>query len=164
MELAQWAVPVIFENWPFAISPHFLLIDTSKPLFFQMFSLRSVKAYLCPNMINFDGVKFREHRSEEVMFLLMLSVCLCVQKLCLCHSMHNECDEILTINLKKESNMSTLYQSLWIMNFETGIIHSGHKFVISCVFSLWAFRYHLFSLIFLIVLLFLSFVIPLPMC
>ena len=44
----------------------FLLFDTSKPLFFQMFSLRSIKANLCPNMINFDGVNFSERRSEEV--------------------------------------------------------------------------------------------------
>ena len=36
--------------------------------------IRSIKAYLCPNVINFDGVDFSECRSEEVMFLLMLSV------------------------------------------------------------------------------------------
>ena len=34
----------------------------------------SIKAYLCPNMINFDVVNFSERRSEEVMFLLTLSV------------------------------------------------------------------------------------------
>ena len=26
----------------------------------------TIKAYLCPNMINFDGVDFSEHHSEEV--------------------------------------------------------------------------------------------------
>ena len=31
-------------------------------------------AYLCLNMINFDAVDFSERRSEEVMFLLTLSV------------------------------------------------------------------------------------------
>ena len=53
----------------------FLLFDTSKPLLLRCsLLLRSVKAYLCPN-INFDGVNLSEHRSEEVKFLLMLSVC-----------------------------------------------------------------------------------------
>ena len=46
-------------------------------VFLQMFLLllRSTKAYLCPNWINFDGVDFSEHRSEEVLikFLLTLS-------------------------------------------------------------------------------------------
>ena len=35
---------------------------------------RSTIAYQCPNLINFHVVDFNEHRSEEVMFLLMLSV------------------------------------------------------------------------------------------
>ena len=39
-----------------------------------MFLLRGIKAYLCPNIINFDAVDFSEPRPEEVMFLLMLSV------------------------------------------------------------------------------------------
>ena len=53
----------------------FLLFDTFKPLFFQMFLLRSIKAYLCPNTINFGRVDFTECRSEEVITLfLMLSV------------------------------------------------------------------------------------------
>ena len=43
-------------------------------MFFQIFLLRSIKAYLCPNMIKFDGVNFSERRSEEVMCLLTLSV------------------------------------------------------------------------------------------
>ena len=32
----------------------------------QMFLLRSIKAYLCPNIINFDSVHFSERRPEEV--------------------------------------------------------------------------------------------------
>ena len=36
--------------------------------------IMSIKAYLCQNMINCDVVDFSECRSEEVMFLLMLSV------------------------------------------------------------------------------------------
>ena len=31
-----------------------------------MFLIRSIKAYLCQNMINLDVVDFSEHRSEEV--------------------------------------------------------------------------------------------------
>ena len=33
---------------------------------FQIFLLRSIKAYLCPNIINFDAVDFSERRPEEV--------------------------------------------------------------------------------------------------
>ena len=35
-------------------------------MFFQIFFLRSIKAYLCPNIINFDVVNFSERRPEEV--------------------------------------------------------------------------------------------------
>ena len=52
----------------------FLLFDARKSCVFQIFLLRSIKAYLCPNIINFDSVDFSECRPEEVMFLLMLSV------------------------------------------------------------------------------------------
>ena len=41
---------------------------------FQMFLLKSSKAYLCPNMIKFNGIHFSERRSEEDKFLLTLSV------------------------------------------------------------------------------------------
>ena len=33
---------------------------------FQIFLLRGIKAYLCPNMINFDSVDFSQPRPEEV--------------------------------------------------------------------------------------------------
>ena len=33
---------------------------------FSDFLLRSIKAYLCPNIINFDSVDFSERRPEEV--------------------------------------------------------------------------------------------------
>ena len=39
----------------------FLLFDTSKSCVFQIFLLRSIKAYLCLN-INFDSVDFSERR------------------------------------------------------------------------------------------------------
>ena len=56
------------------MSPHFLLFDTSKPvIFFQMCLIRTTTAYPCPN-IKFDAVDASECRSEEVMYLLTLSV------------------------------------------------------------------------------------------
>ena len=39
-----------------------------------MFLLRSIKAYLCLNMINFDAVNFSERHSEEVMSFFRCSV------------------------------------------------------------------------------------------
>ena len=41
-----------------------------------MFLLSTIKAYLCPNIINFDGVDVSKCRSEEALdnFLLTLSV------------------------------------------------------------------------------------------
>ena len=44
----------------------FLLFDARKSCVFQIFLLRSIKAYLCPNIINFDSVDFSERRPEEV--------------------------------------------------------------------------------------------------
>ena len=41
--------------------------------------IRRIIAYLCLNMINFDGVDFSERRSEEVLFLLTLSVVPCLK-------------------------------------------------------------------------------------
>ena len=53
----------------------FLLFDTRKSCVFQIFLLRSIKAYLCPNIIDFDSMDFSERRPEEVIkFLLTLSV------------------------------------------------------------------------------------------
>ena len=52
----------------------FLLFDARKSCVFQIFLLKSIKAYLCPNIINIDSVDFSERRPEEVMFLLTLSV------------------------------------------------------------------------------------------
>ena len=43
-----------------------LLFDTRKSCVFQIFLLRSIKAYLCLNIINFDSVDFSEHCPEEV--------------------------------------------------------------------------------------------------
>ena len=80
-ELTRWAVSsqtflkIVFRpNFT-----TFLLFDTRKSCLFQIFLLRSIKAYLCPNIITFDSLDFSEHRAEEVhKFLLTLSVCMCV--------------------------------------------------------------------------------------
>ena len=69
MELARRAVSVIFENYLSGFHRIFLLFDTGKSVVFQIFLLRSIKAYLCPNTINFDSVDLSERRPEEVMFL-----------------------------------------------------------------------------------------------
>ena len=44
----------------------FLLFEVRISCVFLIFLLRSIKAYLCPNMINFDAVEFSERRPEEV--------------------------------------------------------------------------------------------------
>ena len=43
-------------------------------VFFQIFLLRSIKAYLYPNIINFDAVDFSERRPEEVISFFWRSV------------------------------------------------------------------------------------------
>ena len=70
-ELARWAVSVIFEKWPFVI---FLFFETRKSCVFQIFLLRSNKAYLCPSTIYFDSVDFSECRPEEVISFFWRSV------------------------------------------------------------------------------------------
>ena len=35
--------------------------------------IRSIKAYLCPNMINFTALDFSERRSEEVIYKFLLT-------------------------------------------------------------------------------------------
>ena len=43
-------------------------------VFFRLFLLRSIIAYLCPNIINFDNVDFSERRPEEVISFFWRSV------------------------------------------------------------------------------------------
>ena len=73
-ELALWAVSAIFEKWHFVIQPRSLLFDTRKSCVFLIFLLRSIKAYLCPNIINFYAVDFSESRPEEVISFFWRSV------------------------------------------------------------------------------------------
>ena len=41
---------------------------------FQIFLLKSSRAYVCPNIINFDGVDFSGRRPEEVISFFWRSV------------------------------------------------------------------------------------------
>ena len=43
-------------------------------VFLKIFLLKSIKAYLCPNIINFDSVNFSERRPEEVISFFWRSV------------------------------------------------------------------------------------------
>ena len=71
---SQWADFVIFEKWPFAISQNFSPF-WHKQTFFQISYLsRNIKAYVCLNMNNFDGVDFSEHCWEEVIHFFWCSV------------------------------------------------------------------------------------------
>ena len=73
-KLARWAVSAIFEKWPFVINRIFLLSHARKSGAFWIFLLRSIKAYLCPNIINFDSVDFSKRRPEEVISFFWRSV------------------------------------------------------------------------------------------
>ena len=52
----------------------FLLFAARISCVFQIFLLRSVKAYLCANIINFDSVDFSGRRPEEVISFYWRSV------------------------------------------------------------------------------------------
>ena len=69
--MPNWVLSAASSN---LFSPHFLLFGWSKPVFFKMWLIWTTTTNLCPNMIKFDVVDFSECRSEEVMFLLMVSV------------------------------------------------------------------------------------------
>ena len=63
-----------FRKWPFVIKPNFLLFEARISCVFLIFLLRSIKAYLCPNIINFDAVDFTERRPDEVISFFWRSV------------------------------------------------------------------------------------------
>ena len=73
-ELARWTVSAIFKKWPFVIKPYFLLFEARISCVFLILLLRSIKAYLYPNIINFDCVDFSEHCPEEVISFFWRSV------------------------------------------------------------------------------------------
>ena len=71
MELAQSSLGEQFlwfsKNYLSWFNHICLLFDKRKSCVFQIFFiLRSIKAYLCTNIINFDSVDFSERRPEEV--------------------------------------------------------------------------------------------------
>ena len=53
---------------------NFLLFDPRKSCGFQIFLLRSIKAYLCPNIINFDSGDVSVRHPEEVIRFFWRSV------------------------------------------------------------------------------------------
>ena len=69
MELAQGSLDEQFlrfsKNDLSSFNRICLLFDARKSCVFQIFLLRNIKAYLCPN-INFDSEDFSERRPEEV--------------------------------------------------------------------------------------------------
>ena len=73
-ELARWAVSAIFEKLSLWFNRIFLLFDARKSCVFQIFLLRSIKAYLCPNIIHFDSMDFSGRRPEEVISFFWRSV------------------------------------------------------------------------------------------
>ena len=87
--------------------------------------LRSIKAYLCPNIINFDSVDFSEHRPEEVMFLLTLSVCIMFSTLDLLDIHVNVCLEC------KKSKMP-LSNFLWHLLNYCPITYICKEYDVSC--------------------------------
>ena len=56
------------------LTPVFSLFDARKSCVFQIFLLRSIKAYVCPNIIKFDSVDFSGRRPEEVISFFWRSV------------------------------------------------------------------------------------------
>ena len=48
------------------LTAFFSILMRENLVFFQIVLLRSIKAYLCPNIINFGSVDFSERRPEEV--------------------------------------------------------------------------------------------------
>ena len=70
MELAQSLLSERFlrfsEKMNFLDLTAFLPFDAKTSCVFQIFFLRSIKAYWCPNIINFESVDFSERRPEDV--------------------------------------------------------------------------------------------------
>ena len=68
---------MIFENCLSCFHRILLLFDRRKSktcFLFQIFLLRSINAYLCPNIINFYSTDFSERRPEEVISFFWCSV------------------------------------------------------------------------------------------
>ena len=73
-ELARWAVSAISKNDLSWFNRVLSFLTQEKSCVFQIFLLRSIKTYLCPNIINFDAVDFSERRPQEVISFFWRSV------------------------------------------------------------------------------------------
>ena len=102
------------KNYLLCLNRIFLLFDTRKSCVFQIFFiLRSIKAYLCPNMIHFDIVDFSERQPEEVISSFdaqcifdVLSSCLATCRCC--------CPlNLIFIYLKAKSSSSDLKKKVF---------------------------------------------------
>ena len=71
------------------LTAFFSFFEARKSCVFQIFLLRSIKAYLCPNIINFDSVDFSEHRPEEVISFFWRSVYIMIKILTLSQEVQN---------------------------------------------------------------------------
>ena len=112
-ELARWAVSAIFEKWPSVIFNHiFLLLDTRKSCVFQIFLIRSIKAYLCPTIIDIDCVDFSEGCPEEVISFFWRSVYVLLFK-CILLIPTKKCTEI-TIFCIREVKMCFCCELQWL--------------------------------------------------
>ena len=83
----------------------FSLSDARKSCVLKIFLLRSIKAYLCPNIIEFDSVDFRERRPEEVISFFWCSVYLYVG-----HRRLSDCLQdmsVLGLSIQFQSNLKT---------------------------------------------------------
>ena len=94
----------------------FLLFDTRKSCVFQIFLLRSIKAYLCPN-INFDGVDFSERHPEEVISFFWRSVYVYIVHTWMESILYN-CFLICFVHVTKDHRLWSLeHRRTWIWHF-----------------------------------------------
>ena len=128
---------VIFKKLPFVIWQHVLLFDAKKSCVFQIFLLRSIKAYLCPNSINFDDVDFSEHRPEEVISFFWCSVY--ERWLLPAHTQHYMSALLVTYR------QSNLFSFLWSDLMEC----TRKMYVENRTFDLWVSFIYLYSILYL---------------
>ena len=80
---------------------------------FQIFLLRSIKAYLCPNIINFDGVDFSGRRPEKVISFFWRSVYINEWFMLVC-SMYNNNINIIDLCTYNIHQTLSQHNCLWV--------------------------------------------------
>ena len=111
------AFSVSFEVTSCDFTPSYSFFDSTKHLPFEMCVVGTTIAKLCPNMIHFGALNFSERRSEEVMFLLTLSVQYIspwiAPVICLCAT--NTCPQIwMRISeVIQAANINLIFQFIW---------------------------------------------------